>query len=90
MLGLKSPQHERYQFTPQALDDLFEIWSFIASDDLDAANRVEKAIHVACAFLVDIPLAGGIRQDLTTLPVPFWLVPPYRNHWIVYRRESRF
>ena len=49
MLGLKSPKHERYQFTPQALDDLFEIWSFIASDDLDAANRVEKAIHVGCA-----------------------------------------
>jgi plasmid stabilization system protein ParE len=56
-------------------------------DDLDAANRIQKAIPVACAFLADIPLAGRIRQDLTTLPVRFGLVQPYRNHWIVYTRE---
>ncbi len=34
----------KYQFTPQATDDLFEIWSYIAGDNLDAANRVEEAI----------------------------------------------
>ncbi len=38
-----------YQFTLQAVDDLFEIWSYIAGDDLEAANRVEEAIHVAVA-----------------------------------------
>ena len=42
-----------YLFTPQAVEDLFEIWGYIASDDLDAADRVEEAIHVACAFLAD-------------------------------------
>ncbi len=31
-----------YQLTPQAVEDLFEIWSYIAGDDLDAANRVER------------------------------------------------
>ena len=60
-----------YRFTPQAIDDLFEIWSYIASDDLDAANRVEEAIHVASAFLADTPLAGRIREDLTVLPLRF-------------------
>ena len=30
-----------YQFTPQAVDDLLDIWSFIANDKLDAADRVE-------------------------------------------------
>jgi plasmid stabilization system protein ParE len=34
-----------YQFTRQAVDDLFEIWSYIAGDDLEAANRVEEAIY---------------------------------------------
>ena len=29
----------RYQFTPQAVDDLFEIWSYIAGDNLDAADH---------------------------------------------------
>ncbi len=33
-----------YQFTPQAIDDLFQIWSYIAQDSLDAANRVEEVI----------------------------------------------
>ena len=33
-----------YQLTPQALDDLSEIWDYIAEDNLRAANRVESAI----------------------------------------------
>jgi plasmid stabilization system protein ParE len=73
-----------YRFTPQAIDDLFEIWSYIATDDVDAADHVEEAIHVACAFLANSPLAGRVRDDLTPLPVRFWLARPYRNYWIVY------
>jgi plasmid stabilization system protein ParE len=68
-----------YQFTPQAVEDLFEIWSYIAGDDLDAANRVEEAVYAACAFLGDAPHAGSVREDLTALPLRFWLVKPYRN-----------
>jgi plasmid stabilization system protein ParE len=33
-----------YEFTPQAAADLFEIWSYIARDSVQAANRVEDAI----------------------------------------------
>ncbi len=73
-----------YRFTPQAIDDLFEIWSYIATDDVDAADRVEEAIHAACAFLANSPLAGRVRDDLTPSPVRFWLARPYRNYWIVY------
>ncbi len=73
-----------YRFTPQAVDDLFEIWSYIATDNLDAANRVEEAVHSACAFLAESPLAGRVREDLTALPLRFWLVQPFRNCWIVY------
>jgi plasmid stabilization system protein ParE len=50
-----------YQFTPQAVDDLFGIWSFIAKDNPSAADRVEDAIFRACDFLADSPLAGRIR-----------------------------
>jgi plasmid stabilization system protein ParE len=77
-----------YQFTPQAIEDLFEIWSYIAGDDVEAASRVEEAIHAGCPFLTDTPLAGRIREDLTSLPLRFWLVQPYRNYWIVYRPET--
>src|SRR3954470_7323537 len=78
-----------YRFTPQAADDLFEIWSYIASDNLDTANRVEDAILAACAFLTDSPLAGRARDDLTSLPLRFWLLQPYRNYWIVYDPNSK-
>ena len=78
-----------YQFTPQAVDDLFEIWAYIAGDDVAAANRVEAAIHDACAFLADTPLAGRVREDLTDLPLRFWLVQPYRNYWVVYDPQRK-
>jgi len=68
----------------QALDDLFEIWSYVADDNAEAADRVETAIYAACAFLSSTPMAGRSREDLSTLPLRFWLVPPYRSYWIVY------
>jgi plasmid stabilization system protein ParE len=74
----------KYQFTPQALNDIFDIWSFIARDNLDAADRVEEAIYQACELLSGTPLAGRIREDLTSLPLRFWLVQPYSNYFIVY------
>jgi plasmid stabilization system protein ParE len=61
-----------YQFTPQASDDLFEIWRYIAQDSLQAAERVESAVHEACAFLAEGPLRGQVRTDVTELPVRFW------------------
>ena len=71
------------QFTPQAADDLFALWSYIAERSPEAANRVEEAVYSACAFLANNPQAGRIREDLTPLPVRFWLVQPFRNCWIV-------
>jgi plasmid stabilization system protein ParE len=55
----------------------------MAGDDPAAANRVEEAIYTACAFLCDHSRAGRVREDLTALPLRFWLVRPYRNYWIV-------
>ena len=67
----------KYQFTPQAVADLFEIWTFIAQDNPTAADRVEEAVYGACNFLADSPLVGRMRKDLTPLPVRFWVVQPY-------------
>src|ERR1700740_1549977 len=66
-----------YRFTPQAVDDLFEIWSYVAGDSLDGANRVEEAVHSTWAFLADSPHAGRIREDLTALPLRFWRCSPF-------------
>ena len=78
-----------YQFTPQAVADLFDIWSFIARDNPTAADREENAVFRACDFLAESPLAGRIRKELTPLPVRFWVVQPYSNYLIVYAPEKK-
>ena len=78
-----------YQFTPQASEDLLHIWSFIARDNPEAADRVEAAVYRACDLLADSPLAGRMRKDVTSLPLRFWLVHPYSNYLIVYDPEKQ-
>ncbi|MGH9741854.1 MAG: type II toxin-antitoxin system RelE/ParE family toxin [Candidatus Acidiferrum sp.] len=79
----------RYRFTPQALNDLFDIWAYIAQDNPAAANRVERAIYDSCELLAGSPLAGTVRKDLTSLPVRFWLVPSFPSYFIVYDPEAQ-
>lgn len=78
----------RYQFTSHATSDLLDIWSFIARDSSEAADRVEVAIFKACDLLADSPFAGRIRKDLTSLPLRLWAVHPYPNYLIVYGAEK--
>lgn len=40
-----------YRFTPQAANDLVEIWNYIAQNSVEAANRVRAAVYEACTFL---------------------------------------
>ena len=78
----------RYQLTPEAENDLFEIWQYIAADSVKSADRVEAAIYDACALLAKAPTCGHVRKDLTLLPLRFWTVPRYRNYMIVYDPET--
>lgn len=54
-----------YVLTPRAKADIFDIWSHIANDNEDAANRVERAIYDACAFVAGAPMRGHSPSDLT-------------------------
>lgn len=58
-----------YALTPLAKADILEIWSFIAQDSEDAADRVEQEIYDACCFLAAAPLRGHSRSDLTSQTV---------------------
>jgi antitoxin ParD1/3/4 len=72
-----------YALTPLAKADIFDIWSYIAEDNQDAADSVEQAIYDACAFLAAGPLRGHRRPDLTTRPVRFWTLSRYPNYSVV-------
>lgn len=78
----------RYQFTPQASNDLFEIWSYIAQGSIEAANRLEDDVYRACIFLAEGPLPGSVREDITKLPLRFWTVQAFPNYIVVYDPKS--
>ena len=79
----------RYRLTPKARADLLTIWSCIAADNVEAADRVEEAIHGACALLAENPLCGHSRTDLTSLPVRLWTIPRYPNYVVIYDPATR-
>ena len=78
-----------YRLTPKALDDLDEIWNYIAADSVDAASRVESAIFAACAGIARYPMIGSKRSDVTSLPVRFWVVTRYPSFIVIYRPETK-
>jgi plasmid stabilization system protein ParE len=52
----------RYQFTPQGVDDLFEIWSYIARDSRAAAEWLSRRKG---KFNNDFPLAWQSGVEYT-------------------------
>ena len=44
--------------------DLFEIWSYIAEDNIAAADRLLDEIDAACQRLAENPMAGHSRDEL--------------------------
>ena len=77
-----------YALSPLAKADIFDIWSHIAEDSEDAANRVELAIYDACMFVAEAPLCGHSRPDVTTRPLRFWTLTRYSNYTVVYRPDT--
>ncbi len=68
---------KRFKLSPEAAQDVREIWAFIAGDSLDAARRVRLQIFDACQRLAENPGAGHSREDLTDKAVRFWPVGSY-------------
>ena len=75
-----------YRILPAVSDDLFEIWRFIAEENLEAANRVEAEIWDAFADLAQFSGRGRHRPDLTSRPLRFWRV---RQYLIAYAPDER-
>jgi plasmid stabilization system protein ParE len=69
--------HDRLRPPPEAYADLDEIWEFIATDSLDAADRVREEILTSIRGLVPFPQQGHRRPDLTSLPLRFQTVREY-------------
>ncbi len=75
-----------YAFHPEAVNDLNDIWEFIAEDSLDAADKVIAEILASIDGIVTFPSQGHLRPDLTPQPLRFILV---RDYLIAYPPEER-
>jgi plasmid stabilization system protein ParE len=60
-----------YALTSLAKTDVFDVWSYIAQHNEEAADQVEIAIYDACAFLAASPMRGHMRPDLTSRTLRF-------------------
>jgi plasmid stabilization system protein ParE len=55
---------------------LDEIWEYIASQNVEAADRVLARIEAAIAKLVLMPGLGHVREELAEEGIGFfWLIP---------------
>jgi plasmid stabilization system protein ParE len=77
-----------FVLTPHAKEDIFDIWTSIADDNENAADRVERAIFAACAFVAEAPMRGHFRPDLSSRALRFWTLTRYPNYAVVYRPET--
>jgi len=78
-----------YLVTPTAANDIDVIWKYIASDNLEAANRVDEAIYAAFVLLGANSMLGSVRKDATSAPVRFWPVTQFPNFIVVYVPEPK-
>lgn len=75
-----------FVLTPLAARDLNEIWDYVASDSITAADRVLMALEKALYGLAKNPGKGHRREDLADGRHRFFLVYSYL---IVYRAETK-
>ena len=75
---------ERYILAPEALQDLQDIWDFVAVDNPAAASALQEEFFRAFEGLAAMPGKGHKRDDLTDRPVHFFRV---RSYLVVYRSD---
>ena len=76
---------ETYILAPEALQDIQDVWDFIAIDNPEAATRVQEERFEAFEGLVRMPGKGHQRRDLTDKRVLFFNV---RSYLVVYRPDT--
>ena len=77
---------KRFILTPRAQQDIYDIWEYIADDNLGAADRVLDALEKAMVELAKSPGLGHSREELSDQRHRFFLVYSYL---IVYRHETK-
>lgn len=75
----------RFLVTPEARQDLTEIWEYIAEDSVKRADQVLARLYDSLVQLAESPGMGHHRKGLADSRHRFWTVYSYV---VVYRWET--
>jgi toxin ParE1/3/4 len=79
---------KRFVLSPDAAQDLRDIWEYIAEDSVEAADDFLEKLHDQMLALAQTPRMGHKREDLAEdRPLLFW---PFGNYLILYRITKGF
>ena len=68
----------------QAIEDLSDIWSYIALDNPRAADSFVEELHESCKSLAKMPEMGRPRNEL----LPGIRSIPHKGYIIFYRKDE--
>lgn len=75
------PRKNKLKYTPAAVDDMDEIFSFISQDNVSAAENLLEKLDLQIAELADFPNKGSVLSDeeytLVQRGYRFIIVHPY-------------
>lgn len=69
-----------YVISRVAENDIEEIVTYIASDNIVAAEKFIDTLYDSFEMLSESPLIGHLREDITHHPVRFWT---FKWHYLV-------
>lgn len=76
-----------FELSPEAEEDVWSIWQYLAQEaGLAVANRVEATLFAKLESLAEMPGIGHWRRDLTHESVKFFSAYSYL---IVYRPDTK-
>ncbi len=75
------PQKNKIKYTPMAVDDMDEIFSYISEDNVAAAESLLERINTGVSKLADFPNMGSVLSDeeytLVNSGYRFIIIQPY-------------
>jgi len=75
------PQKNKIKYTPMAVDDMDEIFSYISEDNVVAAESLLERINTGVSKLADFPNMGSVLSDeeytLVNSGYRFIIIQPY-------------
>ncbi len=57
------PQKSKIQYTPAAIDDMDEAFSYITQDNVAAAEKMLATLNASISGLADFPNKGSVLSD---------------------------